>query len=259
MNDGLRKKFQSGETAYGLWVTLESPAITEVAAKLGLDWICIDLEHGPLDYRNVRNHLLAARGSGLSVLVRPPTHELEPTKRVLDLGADGIILPMVETADQVLAVGENMLYPPQGRRGIGGERNVCWGLEMDEYVSGANDAVMLIPMIETRQAAENIDEILAVPGLEAIFLGPGDMSASYGFVGQWEGPGVAELNLNLKRSAAAKGILTGVVGRNVGDVLERRNQGFGMVSIGSDIGLMVRGLQANITALEKDSVPHRWF
>lgn len=259
MNRGLRKKFQSRETAYGLWVTLESPAITEVAAKLGLDWLCIDLEHGPLDYHNVANHLLAARGSGLSVLVRPPTHQLEPTKRVLDLGADGIILPMVEAANEVLAARSNMLYPPQGSRGIGGERNVCWGLEMDEYVSSANDDVMLIPMIETRQAAKNIDEILAVPRLEAIFLGPGDMSASYGFVGQWEGPGVAELNLNLMRSARAKGIATGVVGRNAEDVLQRRNQGFGMVSIGSDIGLMVRELQTNITALEKEAVPHRWF
>lgn len=259
MNTGIRKKFRSGATAYGLWVTLESPAITEIAAKLGLDWICIDLEHGPLDYHDVAHHLLAAQGTGLSVLVRTPTHELEPIKRVLDLGADGIILPMVESADQILAAISKMLYPPQGLRGIGGERNVLWGLEMDEYLGRANDNVMLIPMIETRRAAENIDEIFALPQLEAIFLGPGDMSASFGFVGQWEGPGVAELNLDLLRSARAKGISVGVVGRNAGDILERRDQGFGMVSIGSDVGLMIRELQANIIALQRHTVDHRWF
>ncbi|RLP74724.1 hypothetical protein D9V32_11840 [Mycetocola tolaasinivorans] len=259
MNAALRAKLAANETAYGLWVTSESTAITEIAVELGLDWICIDMEHGYLSLQHINAHLTAARGSNLSVIVRPPTHDLEPTKRVIDLGAHGIILPLVETADEVHAAQQNMFYPPKGRRGIGGERSVTWGLALEQYVSSANDDLLLIPMIETKEAAENFDEIIAVDGLEALFLGPGDMSASYGFVGEWEGPGIAELNINLKDRAAAASLRTGIVARSTAEVLSRSQEGFGMVSLGSDVGLMIREIRDIATALGKTPIGHRWF
>lgn len=259
MNRSLRDIFARNGTAYGLWVTSESPAVVEVAVELGLDWVCIDLEHGYLSVQHVAHHLLAARGADLSVLVRPPTHDLEPTKRVIDLGAHGIVLPLVETAAQVRAAQENIWYPPRGRRGIGGERNVTWGLALEDYVSRANDELLLIPMIETKLAAENFDEILSVDALEAVFLGPGDMSASYGYVGEWEGPGVAELNIELLDRARTAGIATGVVARSTAEVLQRRDQGFGMVCLGSDTGLMIREIREIATALGNRPVGHRWF
>lgn len=259
MNEKLREIFASKGTGYGLWVTSESPAVVEVAAELGLDWICIDLEHGYLSLQHVANHLTAARGSDMSILVRPPTHDLEPTKRVIDLGAHGIILPLVETADEVRAAQQNIWYPPKGRRGIGGERNVTWGLALEKYVRSANDELLLIPMIETKLAGENIDEILAVEGTEAIFLGPGDMSASYGYVGEWEGPGVAELNLDILARADAAGIRSGVVARSTDEILQRRDQGFGMVCLGSDTGLMIREVRGIASALGNTPIGHRWF
>jgi 2-keto-3-deoxy-L-rhamnonate aldolase RhmA len=124
VNENIRSKFAKNEAAYGLWVTSESAAVTEVAAILGIDWLCIDMEHGYLDYRSIAGHLTAARGTGMTVLVRPPSHDLEPMKRALDLGAHGVILPLVNSAAELRAASGHFFYPPLGHRGIGGERCV---------------------------------------------------------------------------------------------------------------------------------------
>lgn len=259
MNENLRSKFAKNEAAYGLWVTSESTAVTEVAAILGIDWLCIDMEHGYLDYRSIAGHLTAARGTGMTVLVRPPSHDLEPMKRALDLGAHGVILPLVNSAAELRAASDHFFYPPLGRRGIGGERCVKWGLDLESYVRSANEDLLLIPMIETQSAYENLDEILAAEKIEAVFLGPGDMSASRGAVGEWEGPGVAEINLDIVRRASQKGIRAGIVARSTEEAITRVDQGFGMVSLGSDIGLMIRQIESMNEALGRKTVAHRWF
>ncbi|MYW96095.1 hypothetical protein G3I59_37195 [Amycolatopsis rubida] len=259
MNEKLRSKFAADETAFGLWVTSEAAAVTEVAGLLGIDWICIDMEHGYLDFRDIQGHLAAARGTDLTVLVRPPSQDLEPIKRALDVGAHGVILPLVDTADEVRAAYQHFYYPPIGRRGIGGERSVKWGLDLQSYVANANDELLFVPMIETQRAYDNLDEILAAEKIEAVFLGPGDMSASRGAVGEWEGPGVADLNLDILRRARDRGIRTGIVARDTPDAQNRVKQGFGMVSLGSDIGLMIRQIRSMATELGKETVGHRWF
>ena len=259
MNEALRAKLRRQETAYGLWVTSEATAVTEVAGLLGLDWICIDMEHGYLSYRDIQGHLTAARGTDLTVLVRPATQELEPIKRALDVGAHGLIVPLINSADELRNVRQHMYYPPVGRRGIGGERSVTWGLELETYVKAANDELLLVPMIETQLAHDNLDSILAVDDIEAIFLGPGDLSASRGAVGEWEGPGVAEINLDILERARQRGIHAGIVARSTDEALTRRDQGFGMVSLGSDIGLMIRQVRSMSTALGIETQAHSWF
>jgi 2-keto-3-deoxy-L-rhamnonate aldolase RhmA len=259
MNEALRARLAANETAYGLWVTSEAAAVTEVAAVLGLDWICIDMEHGYLNFKDIQGHLAAARGSQLSVFVRPPTQALEPIKRALDVGAHGLIVPLINNVAEVEAVRQHIYYPPIGRRGIGGERSVTWGLELENYVKSANDELMFLPMIETQEAYDNLDSILSVAQIEAIFLGPGDMSASRGAVGEWEGPGVAEINLDILRRAEARGIHAGLVARSTEEAIIRRDQGFRMVSLGSDIGLMIRQIRAMATQLGREPRLHSWF
>lgn len=259
MNEKLRAKLAAKETAFGLWVTSEASAVTEVAGLLGIDWICIDMEHGYLDYKDIQGHLTAARGTDLTVLVRPPSQDLEPIKRALDVGAHGVILPLVDSAEEVRAAYDHFYYPPIGRRGIGGERSVKWGLDLLDYVTNANDDLLFVPMIETQRAYDNLDEILSVEKIETVFLGPGDLSASRGAVGEWEGPGVAQMNLDILSRAAARGISSGIVARSTEEAIERRDQGFGMVSLGSDIGLMIRQVKSMAAALGNDTVGHRWF
>ena len=240
----LRRKFAAKETAYGLWVTLESATVSEIAAEIGLDWICIDMEHGSLDYRDVLHHARAVRGSNTAVLVRVPTLGVDTIKRALDLGVDGIILPLIRSAEELRTAFSYARYPSTGVRAIGGERAVRWGLKQDEYLATANQETLVIPNIETADASACISDILAVPGLEAIFFGPYDLSASLGHFNMWEGPGVAEDILRMRKLAAESGIASGLVATGPDDLKQRKAQGFHMIALGTDTTMMIRQIKS---------------
>ncbi|MBY0508645.1 MAG: hypothetical protein K2P94_00700 [Rhodospirillaceae bacterium] len=244
----LRRKFAAKETAYGLWVTLESATVSEIAAEIGLDWICVDMEHGSLDYRDVVHHARAVRGGDTAVLVRVPSPTIDSIKRALDLGVDGIILPLVRSAAELKEAFGYARYPTTGVRAIGGDRAVRWGLKMDEYLDTANQEILVIPNIETADASAAITDILAVPGLEAIFFGPYDLSASVGHFKLWEGPGVAEDILRMKKLAADRSIAAGVVATGPDDLKQRRAQGFEMIALGSDTTMMIRTIKGLLDA-----------
>lgn len=248
----LRQKLQAQQTTYGMWVTLESASVTEAAIALGLDWIVIEMEHGHLDWREVIEHCRVVAGTQTAALVRIPETQQSLVKRALDIGADGIIVPMVGHASELQKAYEFGRYPPRGIRGVGGERAVKWGLHWDEYLKQADTETMIIPLIESKAGVENIDSILEVDGLEAIFFGPADMSASYGYLGQWEGPGVANAILQTQAKATAKGISSGVMARSPSEAVVRREQGFHMVALGADLNLMIASLQQFRKTLETE-------
>jgi 2-keto-3-deoxy-L-rhamnonate aldolase RhmA len=144
-------------------------------------------------------------------------------------------------------------------RGVSGDRAVKWGLGSQDYLDCADEETLIIPLIETRGTVEEIDAILETPGLEALYFGPADMSASYGFLGEWEGPGVAARILDVRAKAEAKGIATGIMARSVEDSLQRRDQGFRMVGLGTDMALLIRALRENLAALGHNAPPKLWF
>ena len=255
----VRAKLRTGAACYGLWVTLESPAVTEIAAALGVDWIVVDMEHGHLSYREAAEHLRAVRGSPTAVLVRVPEMTRDSVKRALDVGAHGVLLPLVKTAEDVARGLGYGRYPPQGERGVGGERAVQWGLGFQEYLAQANAETLIIPIIERYEAVDNIEAILAVPGLEAIFFGPSDLSTSQGYLGQWEGPGVAEQIQRVRALAAARGIVAGVLSTGPEDAVARREQGFKLIGLGADTGLLIRGLRQMLTAVQGPPEVKLWF
>lgn len=255
----LIEKCKEGSATCGLWVTMESPSVTEIAVTLGLDWVCVDMEHGHLDFKEVMEHIRVVRETDTTVLVRVPEIQQGTIKRVLDIGAHGVLLPLVLDAEDVRRGMSFGRYPLQGVRGLGGERAVKWGLGLHDYIGHADDDVLMIPLIETRGAAECIDEILEVPGVQAIFFGPADLSASYGYLGEWEGPGVANKILDIRDRAEQRGIASGIMGMNIEDALLRQRQGFKMIGLGSDAGLMIRSMTEMLTALGKSAKPHLWF
>src|SRR3954452_14354742 len=175
-----------------MWITLESPSITEIAALLGFDWVVIDTEHGHLDFKDVVGHLRVTRGTTTTPLVRIQEVEQGVIKRYLDLRAQGLIIPLVQEAREVEQAVRFAKYPPWGVRGVGGERATEWGLGLKEQTKLADREGMVVPLMETVGAGAAIEAILDVRGVDAVFFGPADFSSSSGHLGEWEGPGVAD-------------------------------------------------------------------
>jgi 2-keto-3-deoxy-L-rhamnonate aldolase RhmA len=238
----LRAKLGRENPVYGLWVTLESASITEMAVALGLDWVVIDAEHGHLDWKEILEHVRAAVRSDTVVLVRVAELNLGLVKRSLDIGADGVVVPWVESVEQLRQAVAFARYPPEGVRGMGGERATCWGRCLAEHAVEANEHVLVVPIIETVGAGKELLRMLKVDGVELYFFGPADYSATAGFPGQWEGPGVAEQLLGLKDLVRQAGKQCGIVATSNSDLEERRRQGFRMLGLGLDAGLLLRSL-----------------
>ena len=247
--DKLRQKLAAGDSVYGLWVTLESASITEMGVALGLDWVVVDAEHGHLDWHDVLEHVRATVRSDTVVLVRIAELNGGLIKRVLDIGADGVVVPWMESGEQLAQAVTYSTYPPSGLRGIGAERATAWGAAFREHVAEANDHVLVVPIIESVLGAQNVNDLVDVPGVELFFFGPADFSSTAGYAGEWEGPGVAE-----KIAAAVDVIRTagkhcGVLASSNANLLARQEQGFRMLGLGMDAGLLLRVLSEGLAAV----------
>src|SRR5882672_10466489 len=144
----LRKRLAADQPTYGMWISLESATLSEMAVALGLDWIVIDAEHGHLDWKEILEHVRGAVRSDTVMLVRVAELNAGLIKRALDIGADGVVIPWVETAEQLKQAVTFATYPPQGLRGIGAERATGWGQCLVQHTEEANENVLIVPIIE---------------------------------------------------------------------------------------------------------------
>ncbi len=248
----LRRKLANDQAVYGLWVTLDSASISEMAVALGLDWIVIDAEHGHLDWKEILEHIRATVRSDTVVLVRVAELNSGLIKRALDIGADGVVVPWVETAEQLQRAMAYATYPPEGARGIGAERATCWGQCFEQHTEEANEHVLVVPIIESVKGGQNIQSMLKVPGIEIVFFGLHDYSSTAGYRGQWEGPGVAVATQAIKDAVRAAGKHCGIMTSSNEDLSKRRQQGFRMMGLGMDSGLLLRSLHGVLAAVGQD-------
>lgn len=248
----LRRNLDADQPVFGLWVTLEAPTITEMAVGLGLDWVVIDAEHGHLDWKEIVEHLRACVRSETVALVRIAELNGALIKRALDLGADGVVIPWIESTEQLRQAVAYARYAPEGCRGIGGERATAWGECLVEHTAVANDHVLVVPILETVRAVAQAAAMGRVDGVELYFFGPADLSATAGYRGQWEGPGVAERILAAKDELRRAGKHCGVVATGPDDLARRRQQGFRMIGLGLDCGLMLGALHRILEAAGRD-------
>ncbi len=248
----LRSRLAADTPVFGLWITLESPSVTEMAVALGMDWVVIDAEHGHLDWKEVVEHLRATVRSDTVALVRIAELNVALVKRALDIGADGVVVPWVESAEQLRQAVSFARYPLDGVRGIGAERATCWGQCFVEHTDEANEHVLVVPIIETVKTARQVPLMCQVDGVELLFFGPADFSSTAGYRGQWEGPGVGEQIVQLKDVIRRAGKHCGVVSTSVDNLRERQEQGFRMLGVGLDTGLLFRSLKGTLTAVGRD-------
>ena len=242
MDNNFKQALIAQRPQVGLWLSMAHPYSAEACATAGFQWLLIDGEHAPNDVRSTLTQLQAVAAYPAQPVVRAVTGEPALIKQLLDIGVQNLLVPMVDTAEQALALVSATRYPPQGIRGVGAAvaRASRWGARSG-YLDLANDEVCLLVQAETRTALDNLDAICAVDGVDGVFIGPADLAASMGHRGQ---PGHPEVQ------AAIEGAIRTIVGSGkaagtlTGDsMLARRylELGASFVAVGIDITLMVQG------------------
>ena len=186
--NNLKYKLNNGETTFGSWLMTPNHVSAEIMAGNGFDWLVVDCEHTDITLESVSKFCLAVRGQSTPLLARVRECDNLAIRQVLDIGVDGIIVPLINNAKEAALAVSSAKFPPDGIRGFSFGRSNNWGSNFDEYVTEANNRTVVIVMIESVEAVENIYEILEVDGIDGVFIGPYDLSGSYGVVGQTSHP-----------------------------------------------------------------------
>jgi 2-keto-3-deoxy-L-rhamnonate aldolase RhmA len=244
----LKAKWRRGEPTPGVWIHIGDPTVAEIIGLQHPDWIMIDAEHAALDLQTLQGVLIALAGSGAVPLVRVPSDDPVYIKRVLDMGAAGILVPQVLSAEETRRAVAACKYPPAGNRGAGPRRAGRYGTREAQYLASANDETIVLVMIESIDAVRRIDEIIAVPGLDGIVVGPLDLSASLDLLNQVTHPLVVEAMLAVAEHARAAGMPFGS-GRASGspeDIAWWLSLGAKIVAVGSADGFLANGTRAGL-------------
>lgn len=230
----VKKLLVQGQPAIGQWLVLPSPAVAELLAGYGMDWLLIDTEHGAADWETVEGMIRGMKGTPVVPLVRVGGNDPVLIKRALDRGAFGVIVPLVNTAEQARAAVAACKYPPDGIRGVAGGRANRYGADLVQYVAEWNQQVVVICQLETRDAVENAEQIAAVPGIDVLFIGPNDLSANLNQFRQFENPEFKKALDRILQAAKVYGKTAGIMASTAEDTLTYIDQGFRFISVGSD-------------------------
>jgi 4-hydroxy-2-oxoheptanedioate aldolase len=236
-----RDKLASGKIVLGSCITFTDATVTEALSNV-LDFVWIDTEHNPLSLEHVQAHIMATKGSETTPLVRIAANDPVLIKPVLDIGAAGIIVPLVKTADDVRLAVAACRYPPEGIRGFSPRRPSGYGVRGGpEFCKAANQTIITIVQIEQVEAIQNLDEILAVPGLTSIVVGPNDLAASMGYTGQPRHPEVIRaIDAVIAKARMAKVPMGIAVGDDPEVLIEWADKGVHWLAMGADFTLLVR-------------------
>jgi 4-hydroxy-2-oxoheptanedioate aldolase len=238
-----KQALAEGGPLYGLWLGLPDASVAELAGGAGFDWLLIDHEHGPFELRDVMHHLQAIAPYPVAPIVRPVEGNPALLKKMLDIGVQTFLIPMVETAEQAQELVSAMLYPPAGTRGLGTSmaRAAQWN-RVPGYLKKANDEICLLLQVETASAMKNIDAILAVEGVDGVFIGPSDLSASMGHIGDAGHPEVREAIASGLASIKRADKIAGLLCMDPALVEDYVAQGADFVGVGVDTLILGQGM-----------------
>ena len=247
----LRRKLEGGGVVLAAMLRFPDPSAAEIMARCGVDMICIDNEHYPFNMETVEAVARAAQTHGASVLIRVPNDEPARIAQVLDCGLQGIKIPHVETKEQALAIVRAVKYAPVGARGFCPiTRAAAYGMEVSaaEFPKRSNHDTVIALMVETKKGLENIEEILSIPEIDIIAIGPSDVSASYGLPGQPDHPVVREAIAKAREKISASGKFLCALVKNEAQAWEELNAGTRVLLIGSDLQMLTGGFSALVWA-----------
>jgi len=243
-----KQALKQGEMQIGGWMSFAEPVTAEIMGTAGFDWLVIDGEHAPNDIRSIRDQLMALANSRAHPVVRVPVGETWLIKMVLDAGAQTVLVPIVESADQARELVRACRYPPTGARGVGAaaSRATMYG-QVGDYVQTADDEICLLVQVENRAGLAALDEILQVEGVDGVFIGPADLSTDMGYRGDSTTPEVRATIADALKRIRAAGKAPGILGTNDEAVQAYRDMGAQFLAVGIDVMLLAqaaRGLAA---------------
>ncbi len=255
VNHNLNQRLQNKEVLIGQWISLNDPAVVEALANTGYDFLLVDGEHAPLGESELANILRGAKGGQSAVVYRVRENSESLIKMALDLGADGVMVPQINSAADAQNAVNAAKYPPLGKRGVGPWRASDYFQNFDEYVSQANEITSLMLQIESVEAVNNLDQILGIKGFDAAYIGPADLSAALGVFGQFDHPDFVTAVETIVEKCLAAEIPLGFDTSGVAHLAGLANRGFQILTLGSDIQFLIdgaKGLSAEIRqALQK--------
>jgi 4-hydroxy-2-oxoheptanedioate aldolase len=240
----LKRALLDGRPQIGLWSTLTSPVAAEVVAGSGFDWVLLDTEHAPNDVTSVHHQLQAMQGGAASVVVRPYWNDAVLFKRLLDIGVQSLLVPFVQNAAEARRAVAATRYPPEGIRGVASTIRANGYGRAKDYLRRANDEICVIVQVETPQATADVEGIAAVDGVDGVFVGPNDLAANMGHLGDAGHPDVrAEIDRTIRRIRAV-GKWVGILAPIEADARHWLELGCLFVGVGNDAGILARQTEA---------------
>lgn len=248
METNLKDALANQEHPLGTWVSIGHPTVAEAAANLDIDFVLIDTEHTSTSLETVEDMqrgVEAASGSTETV-VRVPWNDPVQLKRVLDIGVAGVMVPMIGSGAEAEKLVESLRYPPGGSRGIASSRATDYGLEFEEYVTNANGNILTIAQIETEEGLENVAEIAAVEGIDALFVGPADLSGALGMFGEWDSEEFTDSVEQIVAAGLTTDTPVGTLAIDFEDIEPQLERGFDFLIAGKDTTLIMDGIEEGL-------------
>lgn len=250
--NAFKQAIANGELQLGCWLGLAEPYIAEISAGAGFDWLLIDGEHAPNDLRSIVAQLQVIAARNTHAVVRPPIGETWLIKQLLDAGAQTLLVPMVESSAQARALVDAVTYPPHGVRGVGSAlARASDFAAIPDYLTTARDEICLLAQVENRVGLEALDDILAVDGLDGVFIGPSDLAADMGYIGQAGAAEVKRTVLAAMEKIVASGKAAGILTLDTAFQQECREIGASFIATDIDVSLFARNMRAAASAARK--------
>jgi 4-hydroxy-2-oxoheptanedioate aldolase len=245
-----KQALRENKPQIGIWSSLSSHIVAEILAHAGFDWVLLDTEHSPNELPMVQAQLHAMTGGTASAVVRPAWNDMVLVKRYLDIGAQSLLLPYVQTAEEAQSAVRYTRYPSEGLRGVAGSTRAAGYGRTKDYMKRAHAEICLLVQAETRKSLANLEAIAEVEGVDGIFIGPNDLSADLGHLGNWQHPDVWKVMEDAAKRIRKCGKAPGIL---VGEAEGQRclDAGFLFVAVGADTGMMVRGSDALAAKFKK--------
>lgn len=241
MRNELKRRLKADEQLFGTWITLEAPIVSEMMSTLGFDYFVIDTEHAPLDMRTAQTLIQAMHSTSKTTpIIRVWWNDIVAIKRALDVGAYGVLVPWVNNKEEAELAVKATRYAPDGLRGCGPRRAAMFD---PDYFKTADKEIAVVVQIETKKAVANIEDICSVEGVDATYIGPADLSASHGHLGNMSHPDVQKAIDRVYDATKAAGLAAGIHQASGSTIKKRMDRGYNLVTVGNDLIYMRMGVQ----------------